>query len=577
MIAGLGHNHFFPSFSSWVTRAISAALLFGCSGVSAQFAQTQLLESGSSFAFTVRNTARFSPAGDYFCFFEDNFVQDPNEGLVNRDLRCASMVSPGPAASVHNLSGVAAYGEFRFSESGDFIYFTRVVDNITNIYRSQLGDPASTVQITAATTIRSELGEWLVAESTGHLVYADCLLRTVNGCGLGIVDLDSPGQVLRLSTGTMLPENLALTPDHQTVVYRTPQLAAADLDGGEQRELSFAGANWIPSFDIASNGQRVVYRAIADPGDPVARVYIVPTAGGASMEVPWPVQNLEDNVIAFAVSPDGSQVAFIVQRQSDSGPLGRELFVASVLGVAPTVLLDNDVGDSLQYPVGDATLAYQAGGGIKVVDTELAASPVLLPQSAKLNQLIWAPTLNKLVYNDKFTLKQTRSITGVNSDGSNAVAYFLGPKLSDPSFVGYSPAADRVYYLFDQDTSGSDHYKLESVGSDGSVLQSHSPDLGEAASAGIELGWSPPQLNANQTALVLVERIPEGSSFTNVLYRENLTGSQARQTLAAGDSVSFLISPSDPDTLIYITEDASVFLVQFREEVFADGFETIPQ
>ncbi len=542
----------------------------------------------------IKSNLGFSPDGEHFCFLT------APESLPDPDLFCSSVSSPGPATRPHDYSPGENIFAYRFDSSGTHVYFQIVGATGYSIHRVTLGDPQSTVQMTSTSHVVPFLGEWVLAEEAGVLIY----VGEVGGdLGVFAVDLDSPGQSTVLSPPSVdLPRSLTLSSDQEFVVFRARKATAyfrvysAEIATGIEQSLSLVDNVNVGRFEITADNQRTVY-SLRD------RLYSVPIGGGVSEEISWPTATPTASVFSFTTSPSGARVAFLGQPVVGGMSDDVLLYDAPVSGPGETLELLTAGNDSLtNLLASDFPLEYLADDSRILVGTYFQGAPIptfdivtvptdgngplaVLPQSNSVaGRYDWVPELGKIVYGS--ITNQTRGLRGISPDGSSSDTYFLGGPSSFPIFQGYSRQSDRLAYFFDSDPSAEVHRQASSVLSDGSDTIALSIPIETEGSEGIE---GTPALVSDERALVFVEKRmttrgpPAWIRDLRWVSLEDSSGSYLIQSATSAESglagaIFFWVSPAAPGVVAHVTEDDGIFLskipgLDLGESVFENGFE----
>ena len=293
------------------------------------------------------------------------------------------------------------------------------------------------------------------------------------------------GSTVRLD-GITLPDravaDFAISPDGQWVVYRADQnlddmfeLFTVPITGGTPVRVSAfllnPGSDAFADYEFTPDSSRIVYRADRLINEGVELLSVAVT-GGASASVSGPM-NLEQTVLDFHVSGDGSRVVF---RAKLDDPLVFELYSASLSG-AGLVQLNSDHAVGAYGDVQDFEISPDSARVVFTMDREVtdqfklysaaidtAGSAVLLTTAAG-NARSVAPTFGfvispdsaRVVYRSDSAVDQAQLYSVPINDGPVKTLFAFGAAGSlnvDQLHPRFSPDGSQLLFRADTISAG---------------------------------------------------------------------------------------------------------------------------
>jgi Tol biopolymer transport system component len=324
---------------------------------------------------------------------------------------------------------------------------------------------------------------------------------------LYIVDLASPGASTKLNAPLSVGRDVmdfVFSPDGSQVVYRADQdadqrfeLYLVDLaQPGQSTRLnaSLAADGWVRSgYRVSADGERVLYRANQDETD-VTELYLVELdAPGVSAQVNPPLAAGGNVSSAFAFSPDGQQVAYIADQDSDDV---LELYNVAVAMPGVSSKLSGELVDGgdvcrFRFSFDSQRVAYCADqdtdGVLELYAVELSSpgfpvkvNPPLPPGGAVTTEYDFTPDSMAIAY---MAAQDTADVVEIYL--VELAAPGAATKLSAPMTAGgnawdfrFNSDGSHLSYIADQDTD--EIYELYAVdlGNGGTVTKLNGPTAG---------------------------------------------------------------------------------------------------
>lgn len=266
------------------------------------------------------------------------------------------------------------------------------------------------------------------------------------------------------STAEVEPR-FVITNDGARVVYRCgPNLQSSPVDGSAPATLlnRTAGSNCLEDFTVSADGTQVAYRA---PEPIEVRLFSVPSDGSAGAIPLTPtLPSTADVYSDMAITPDGGRVVYRSDALVDERV---ELFSVPTDGSLAPVRLHSDLppghtvladfaitldGTRVAFNAGVLVDSLTGPGQLFLAPVDGAAGPLLLDSLAALRtQLTFAPAGRRLVYSRR--MGNAVRLCSVPLDGSSAaVELSSGVSLGDFELFASRPS---VLYLSDDEVAGT--------------------------------------------------------------------------------------------------------------------------
>jgi Tol biopolymer transport system component len=215
-------------------------------------------------------------------------------------------------------------------------------------------------------------------------------------------------------------------------------------DGGAVVRLSITPGNIQPVFPsqlaISPNGKALSYFGFYRSGSPDRGLFTVPVEGGTATRVAM----IGPDGYAPEWSPDGSQIAFIRGRESDS-PSPNNIFVVPRGGGEPRqVSTDADrveISNLAWSPDGELIAFFGQDNTLRVIPAEGGSSRILVPsQSDPWCGIDWSPDGKRIAYTTASGLQV------VSRDGGKPTAITTGLDVDHLLKVDWSPDGKRIAF-----------------------------------------------------------------------------------------------------------------------------------
>jgi Tol biopolymer transport system component len=219
-------------------------------------------------------------------------------------------------------------------------------------------------------------------------------------------------------------------------------------DGGSVARLSITPGNIQPVFPsqltISPDGRTLSYYGFFRSGNPDRGLYMVPVEGGTATRVAM----IGPDGNAPEWSPDGSQIAFIRGRETDS-PSANNIFVVRRGGDEPRQVstdADRVERSNLAWsPDGELIAFFGQDNTLRAIPASGGSSRILTStQSASWSGIAWSPDGKKIAYTG-----ETGKVSGlfvISRDGGESKEIVTGLDADHWLKVDWSPDGKRIAF-----------------------------------------------------------------------------------------------------------------------------------